>query len=204
MDELGERATEFLAERLHVRDPLRIGLAGDDRADLAVGRPFGLRQGLHRVPQLVERLGVGRDEGELDQVASLGSAGSRSLNRLEPRLPIGREHATHASVADDHGDAQPERAAQHVEVEGQDEVRDQPRVAEAEPDRAQDDGPADEPRHHLQHALEPSVPIDLRVIDHDFTAGRPPAVPAPVSLVDRCQPGMVGVEPTANRVEVRP
>ncbi len=54
VDELGEFVAELLAQGADVLDPARIGLASDDRADLALGRPFGRGQRPDRVAQLLQ------------------------------------------------------------------------------------------------------------------------------------------------------
>ena len=68
VDEVGEGGAELLAQGADIGDPGVIGLAGDDRADLALGRPLGLGQCADRLAQLLERLGVGRDERKVGVV----------------------------------------------------------------------------------------------------------------------------------------
>ena len=68
---------------LHVRDAGLVGLARDDRADLALRRPLRLGEGADRVPQLLERLGVGRDEGQVNQIVRRRRRIRQRLDRLQ-------------------------------------------------------------------------------------------------------------------------
>ena len=60
VDEVREGVAELLAQDADVLDAALVGLPRDDRDDLALRRPARLGQRPHRVPQLLERLGVGR------------------------------------------------------------------------------------------------------------------------------------------------
>ena len=77
---------ELLAQGRHVLDATRIGLARDDRDDLALGRPLRLRQGADRVAQLLERLGVGRDQRQVDELVD----GRRRLRQRGHRIEGGQ------------------------------------------------------------------------------------------------------------------
>jgi hypothetical protein len=169
------------------------------------------------VAELLERLGVGRDERQVDVLPRIGDRlatpvelvelrqlggdparlvgtrgargarhhAERTTRRSRPELrePRGEDPSTRRSVGEagaaldpvdchdvadaavghDHRAREPEGAAEPVEVKGEDEVGDQPRVAEAQPDRADQDRPRDDARHHLQQAPEPAVAIVVAV-----------------------------------------
>ena len=82
MDELRERGAELALQGVHVAASLLVGLAGDDGADLPLHRPVGLCQRPDGAAQLVERLGVGRDQGQVRVAAPIG----RSVIQLGDRV----------------------------------------------------------------------------------------------------------------------
>ena len=140
-------------------------------------------------PRLEERLGAPR----------IGQAGSRSVQSTASTAD--------AAVGDDHRAAEPERPAQPVEVEAQDEVRHQPRIAEAQPEGQDQDRPGDRAGHHLQQAGEPSVAIADRRRSSSSASpapGRPSCGSGPRRRrsVDRGQPAPVRRQPAAHGVEV--
>ena len=226
---LAEPVAELRLQRLHVRDPALVGLAGDDRHDLPLLGPVRLGKRANREAQLLERLGVGRDQGEVGvlvrgrhsegvaidavQLGKLAAQratlhGARAAGRrgddpeggvrgagrgseprpelatargavTEPRHgggPIGRQHLPDAAEGDDDRPREPDGAAHPVEVEAQDEVGDQPWIAEAQPDRADDDRPADEAGHHLEQPAEPARSLRVASFRHQLLNPTPPVV----------------------------
>ena len=220
VDELPELVAELFAQRADVGDPILVRLPGNDRADLPFPWPARLGERADRGPQLLERLGVGRDEGKMEDFVGrwrslvegrdspqlghllagtadrravrerrghdpegrvwpigleggpqLGNTRGRVGERIDPVRPVDFERAAHASVGHDDGAAEPERAAQPVEVEAEDEVRDELRIAEAQPDREDEDRPRDGAGHHLERAAEPEVAVRV-VVRHRYRSGR--------------------------------
>ena len=66
------RSPNSSRSRATLRRPLEVRLAGDDRDHQPVARIVGLGQRADRLVQLLERLGVGRDEGDVEQPARVG------------------------------------------------------------------------------------------------------------------------------------
>ncbi len=173
VEELAEGRPELVAQDRDVGPAGLILLASDDRNELPLAGPRRGRQGRDRLAQLVERLGVGGDERQVHVVRRIRRLPRPRVEPGDPLPPVDGDHAPDPSIRHHDRAGEPERSADPVEVEAQDEVGDEPWVAEAEPDRRDDDRPADEPGDHLEQALDPAIPLIARCLGH----GPPSAAP---------------------------
>ena len=152
--EAPELVAELLLEPSHV-DPTRlVRLAGDDPDHLLVGRVVGVDDRLHRLLEHVVRLGVGRDDAQVDVLERVAKA--LHLVPVAQRQPVLSHVATHPRqrAVDPCHDGH--RAQQPIDVEQQDDARHHesagPRKDDRNPGRRQEQDPGNEPRRRLEEA----------------------------------------------------